>query len=179
MAESQPHSTSRHRTTCQRYSGTIDREREREIVSRRFGLFDRKETLEQIGELLGITRERVRQLEKAVVTRLKPQQSRGSWHTSKKSRTFTRSAATNLAASPGSATSPTLTAENSRTTSPVSLSLADSAQASLLSMTDDHFYHSCRPVAAVRDEKAIKATVAKLIEAIKNFGEAYRLSKSR
>src|SRR4051812_13205507 len=51
--------------------GTIDREREREIVSRRFGLYDRRETLEQIGELLGITRERVRQLEKSVVTKLK------------------------------------------------------------------------------------------------------------
>ncbi len=33
--------------------GTIEREREREIVSRRYGIFDRKETLEQIGELLG------------------------------------------------------------------------------------------------------------------------------
>src|SRR5882762_11822193 len=51
--------------------GTIEREREREIIARRFGLFDRKETLEQIGELLGITRERVRQLEKAVIARLK------------------------------------------------------------------------------------------------------------
>src|ERR1700759_3836728 len=51
--------------------GTIEREREREIISRRFGLFDRRETLEQIGELLGITRERVRQLEKAVLSRLK------------------------------------------------------------------------------------------------------------
>jgi RNA polymerase primary sigma factor len=50
---------------------TIEREREREIVARRFGLFDRRETLGQIGELLGITRERVRQLEKAVITRLK------------------------------------------------------------------------------------------------------------
>ncbi len=50
---------------------TIEREREREIISRRFGLFDRKETLEQIGELLGITRERVRQLEKSVITKLK------------------------------------------------------------------------------------------------------------
>lgn len=50
--------------------GTVDREREREIIARRFGLFDRKETLEQIGELLGITRERVRQLEKAVVAKL-------------------------------------------------------------------------------------------------------------
>jgi hypothetical protein len=49
----------------------IEREREREIISRRFGLFDRKETLEQIGELLGITRERVRQLEKAILIRLK------------------------------------------------------------------------------------------------------------
>lgn len=51
--------------------GTIDREREREIIARRYGLFDRRETLEQIGELLGITRERVRQLEKAVMTKLK------------------------------------------------------------------------------------------------------------
>ena len=50
---------------------TIDREREREIISRRYGLYDRKETLEQIGELLGITRERVRQLEKATMTRLR------------------------------------------------------------------------------------------------------------
>ncbi len=51
--------------------GGIEREREREIIARRFGLYDRKETLEQIGELLGITRERVRQLEKAILIRLK------------------------------------------------------------------------------------------------------------
>lgn len=51
--------------------GTIERDREREIIARRFGLFDRKETLEQVGELLGITRERVRQLEKAIMIRLK------------------------------------------------------------------------------------------------------------
>lgn len=49
----------------------IEQEREREIITRRFGLYDRRETLEQIGELLGITRERVRQLEKAILTRLK------------------------------------------------------------------------------------------------------------
>src|SRR5476651_1470817 len=58
-------------SAVQKVLGTIEREREREIVSRRFGLFDRRETLEQIGELLGITTERVRQLEKAVVTRLR------------------------------------------------------------------------------------------------------------
>ena len=49
----------------------IHQEREKEIISRRFGLYDRKETLEQIGEMLGITRERVRQLEKAILIRLR------------------------------------------------------------------------------------------------------------
>ncbi len=48
----------------------IEQEREKEIISRRFGLKGSKETLEQIGELLSITRERVRQLEKAVLIRL-------------------------------------------------------------------------------------------------------------
>ena len=56
---------------------SIDHDREREIISRRFGLFDRKETLEQIGELLGITRERVRQLEKAILARLKASAKEG------------------------------------------------------------------------------------------------------
>ena len=48
----------------------IEQDREREIVSRRFGLDGPKETLEQIGESLSITRERVRQLEKAILIRL-------------------------------------------------------------------------------------------------------------
>ncbi|MBR3056261.1 hypothetical protein IKG64_03130 [Candidatus Saccharibacteria bacterium] len=48
----------------------IEQDREREIISRRFGLKNRKETLEQIGESLSITRERVRQLEKAVLIHL-------------------------------------------------------------------------------------------------------------
>ena len=51
--------------------GAIDQPREREIINRRFGLGVRKETLEQIGERLDITRERVRQLEKAALIRLK------------------------------------------------------------------------------------------------------------
>ncbi len=49
----------------------IEQDREREIISRRFGLNGNKETLEQIGELLNITRERVRQLEKAILVRLR------------------------------------------------------------------------------------------------------------
>ena len=49
----------------------IEQDREKEIVSRRFGLTGRKETLEQIGDMLSITRERVRQLEKAILIRLR------------------------------------------------------------------------------------------------------------
>lgn len=50
---------------------TIDKEREREIITRRFGLHGRKETLEEIGKLLGITRERVRQIEKQSIIKLR------------------------------------------------------------------------------------------------------------
>ena len=49
----------------------IEQDREKEIVSRRFGLSGNKETLEQIGDMLSITRERVRQLEKAILIRLR------------------------------------------------------------------------------------------------------------
>lgn len=59
------------KTSVDEVLATIEQEREREIISRRFGLFDRRETLEQIGELLGITRERVRQLEKSILSKLK------------------------------------------------------------------------------------------------------------
>lgn len=48
----------------------IEQEREREIISRRFGLKTSKQTLEEIGEMLSITRERVRQLEKAILIHL-------------------------------------------------------------------------------------------------------------
>jgi len=49
----------------------IDRPREREVIERRFGLNGTKETLESVGETLGITRERVRQIEKATLIRTK------------------------------------------------------------------------------------------------------------
>lgn len=57
--------------TVDKVLSTIEREREREVIARRYGLYGRRETLEQIGELLGITRERVRQLEKGILIRLK------------------------------------------------------------------------------------------------------------
>lgn len=49
---------------------SIDKDREKQIITGRFGLNGRKQTLEEIGKELGITRERVRQIEKQVVNRL-------------------------------------------------------------------------------------------------------------
>ncbi|MDR2524540.1 MAG: hypothetical protein LBC95_03325 [Candidatus Nomurabacteria bacterium] len=58
-------------TTVNSVLDAIEREREREVIVRRFGLKDMKETLEQVGESMGITRERVRQIEKATLIRAK------------------------------------------------------------------------------------------------------------
>ena len=48
-------------------------DRERLIVTRHYGLTEagRKQTLEQIGQLLGVTKERVRQLEQRALRKLR------------------------------------------------------------------------------------------------------------
>lgn len=150
---------------------TIDREREREIVGRRFGLFDRKETLEQIGEMLGITRERVRQLEKSVVTKLRGAAEQGSLpHIAD----FQAQVLELLHASGEVARVSELTAK--LTDDPNREEQARVAFLSQLSpklavvQEDDNFYYSVG-VKEVRDEKALKARVGQLIDTIKQIGE--------
>jgi hypothetical protein len=150
---------------------TIDREREREIISRRFGLFDRKETLEQIGELLGITRERVRQLEKAVVARLKAMADQKQLPNIDTVQTAFKleiehmgnvARITDLSAR--------LTPTNSR---------LDQARISFLAqlcpdlavIDDNDHYHHAVGLVAVHDEKKIKDHVTQIIDAIKKIGE--------
>lgn len=156
---------------------TIDREREREIVSRRFGLFDRKETLEQIGELLGITRERVRQLEKAVLTRLKTQADQQQLPHMQDIQTTLTEKVTELGG----------VARISDLTNTVikSASRTDQSKISFLatlcpelSMIDenDHFYHATG-IKKLHDEKKIKEQVARIIEAIKKIGEPSSIEK--
>lgn len=69
---------------------TIERKREREIIARRFGLFARRETLEQIGEFLEITRERVRQLEQSIIANLKYNPHNKLPHINEVEQTFTK-----------------------------------------------------------------------------------------
>jgi hypothetical protein len=150
---------------------SIERDREREIIARRFGLFDRRETLEQIGELLGITRERVRQLEKSVVARFKVAAEQGQLpHV-----TEVESALASQLQKMGNAARVTdltaaVTAENSKTDQSRVIFLATLCPHLAVIEEDDH-YHQAVGIASVRDTAAMKADVTKLHHAIEKAGE--------
>jgi DNA-binding phage protein len=156
--------------------GSIDREREREIIARRFGLFDRKETLEQIGELLGITRERVRQLEKSVVARLKTLSEQGQLtHIHDVEATLLEQLRQSGEAARVSDLGAAVTAENSRTDQSRIAFLATLCP-SLVTIEDNDHYYLAVGIRATRDEKAMKADIAKLVDTIKKLGEPSLIS---
>lgn len=157
--------------------GSIEREREREIVSRRFGLFDRKETLEQIGELLGITRERVRQLEKAVVTKLRSSASKGEYaEVLKLQEVFIQELHSMGMAARVSELSAKLTKDNSK---------IDQAQVSFLAMLcpklivldENDFYFHAVAIASEHESRNLKDQVNAVVDAIKGIGEPCGIEK--
>lgn len=151
--------------------GTIDREREREIVSRRFGLFDRKETLEQIGELLGITRERVRQLEKAVVARLKAHADGGQLpHIAMVQDAFIEllgnmGSAARISELGGQVTTGNIRIDQAR------VSFLAQLCPKLVVIDDNDYYYHAVALKNIHDEKAVKQSVEKLIATVKTIGE--------
>lgn len=149
---------------------TIEREREREIISRRFGLFDRRETLEQIGELLGITRERVRQLEKAVITRLKAAAEKDLPHIGDIENVLSGHLSQMGKVARVSDISGKLTKSNSRTDQARVAFLANLSPNIAVIDDNDHFFHSVG-LAAEHTEKNIRDRVNKIIDAIKDIGE--------
>lgn len=158
---------------------SIDREREREIIARRFGLFDRKETLEQIGELLGITRERVRQLEKSVMARLRTSAGTLPHIAEVESAVLSAIEATGQTARI-TTLGAQLTAENSRTDQSRLAFLTELCPHISAISEDDNFYQSAGN-SSVHDEATIKKETAKLVDAIAKAGkplEATELTKS-
>lgn len=156
---------------------SIDREREREIISRRFGLYDRRETLEQIGELLGITRERVRQLEKAVVTKLKASADRGEFaEMLKLQELYVQELHAMGMAARIQDISAKLTKDNSKT---------DQAQVSFIAMLcpklivvdENDFYCHGVAIAEEHAKQDIKSLVDKVVAAIKKIGEPTGIDK--
>lgn len=149
---------------------TIEREREREIIARRFGLYDRKETLEQIGELLGITRERVRQLEKAIMIRLKIAAEESLPHVEKLEKVLVRylydlggiARVTELAAQ-------TATDSGERERAHVAF-IAELAPRLAVVEENDQYHHSIG-LKEQYDEKQIKKFVDEIVGAIKEHGQ--------
>ena len=150
---------------------TIEREREREIIGRRFGLFDRKETLEQIGEMLGITRERVRQLEKSVITRLRAAAEQGTLpHVADFQAKLTGLLRDSGDVARVSALTGQLSDQPTREEQARVAFLSQLAPELAVVQEDDNFFYSVG-IKSANDEKALKASVAKLIETIKQIGE--------
>ncbi len=151
--------------------GTIEREREREIVARRYGLFERKETLEQIGELLGITRERVRQLEKAVVARLKSQADQGQLpHMDEVEKVLLTEIHDLGKVARISDVSSRLTKNNDRVDQS-RISFLSQLSPKLAVIEENDYFHHAAGVREVHDEKKIRDLVSGVIEAIKKIGK--------
>ena len=150
---------------------SVERDREREIVTRRYGLFDRKETLEQIGELLGITRERVRQLEKSVMTRLRTAAEQGSIaHISDvQSRLVAELQVLGGAARVTELTGK-IVAENGRDEQSRVAFMAYLCPDLVVVNEDNDFYQGVA-IKSLHDEKQLKKLVAKIIEAVKKAGD--------
>jgi hypothetical protein len=158
-------------TLTKKILDTVEREREREIISRRYGLYDRKETLEQIGELLGITRERVRQLEKATMTRLRVNAEAGDLPDLTEFEKVLSEKLKELGnIARVSRISDELTGQSSSKLDQARLSFIGDLCPSLTIIYDnDNFYQSIA-ITAVHDEKKITGYVNKIIDTLKKIG---------
>lgn len=153
----------------------IDREREREIISRRFGLYDRKETLEQIGELLGITRERVRQLEKAILIRLKIAAEDGQQDVVEVEKVLVRHLSEMGNAARLSNLAKVVRPDaDERLRSQIGFIAELAPQLTVLN-ENDNYHHSVALADVFADEKKLKDAVDKMVKTIKENGQAIDL----
>jgi hypothetical protein len=154
----------------------IEREREREIISRRFGLFDRKETLEQIGELLGITRERVRQLEKAILIRLKIAAEEGRLELETVERYLVEQLhEMGRAARLSDLTERVIPGGSERDRSHVAFVAELAPKLSVLG-ENDHYHHGVA-LSEHHDEKQLKKRVDEVVKTVKEHGQTLTASE--
>jgi len=146
----------------------IDQDREKEIISRRFGLTGQKETLEQIGDMLGVTRERVRQLEKAILIRLRISSEEG---TIKELASAEKIIIRNLTETGRIARVATLAdkiyGRDTTAAERASLSFIGSISSSLTLIEENDNYYLSIGIAEYGDDKKIKAEVDEIVSVIK------------
>lgn len=151
---------------------TIEQQREREIITRRFGLFDRKETLEQIGELLGITRERVRQLEKAILIRLKIASEDGKIPATQDiEKLIVRDLSENGRVARITDIAERLTGGKASNDTKAHLIFISEISPKLTTVSENDNYYQGVGIAEYGDEKKVRGKVDEIVKAIKKHGE--------
>jgi len=163
-------------SAVQEVLNSIDREREREIIARRFGLFDRRETLEQIGELLGITRERVRQLEKAVITKLKAASQNDLQVIKSVEQVLSKYLQDMGKVARVNDVAVKLNPKANKVDQARVAFLANLAPSIAVIDDNDHFFHAIG-LASEHTEKGIREQVSKIIDAINQIGEPTTIEK--
>ncbi len=160
------------KTAVEAILATIDQEREREIITRRFGLFDRRETLEQIGDLLGITRERVRQLEKAILVRLKIAAEEGQIPAiSDIEKLIIRDLAENGRVARIQDVAARLVGAVPTAETKAHLAFVAELSPKLTAVNENDNYHQGVGIAEYGDEKKVRARVDEIVKAIKKNAE--------
>lgn len=156
----------------------IDQEREREIITRRFGLYDRRETLEQIGELLGITRERVRQLEKAILIRLKIAAEEGKTDvTTQLEKTFIRTLSEMGRAARIQDLADTLYGRTATQQERAHVAFIATLAPNLTVIDENDTYFQAVAVAEYGDEKKLRGRVDEIVRIIKEAKEPQTLDQ--
>ncbi len=151
---------------------TIEQDREKEIISRRFGLNDRKETLEQIGELLGITRERVRQLEKAILIRLKIAAENGKVPSVREiERQMVRHLSEGGRVSKVSDLTDRIVDGNSNAKQRAHVGFLSELAPGLTVVSENDHYHHAVGIKEHGDEKKVRTSVDEIVKTIKEHGE--------
>lgn len=156
--------------------GIIEQDREKEIVTRRFGLFDRRETLEQIGELLGITRERVRQLEKAILIRLKIAAEDGKIPAiNDVERQLIRHLSENGRVGRVKDVASMLLGKDSGDRERAHIAFVAELSPHLVVLNENDHYHHAVGIKEYGDEKKIKGHVDEIVKTIKEHGEPLQI----
>lgn len=150
----------------------VEQEREKEIITRRFGLYDRRETLEQIGELLGITRERVRQLEKSILSRLKDLAAEGNLDTVHQlEKVFIRTLSESGRVARTQDLADTLYGKKSSQTEKAHVAFVATLAPGLTILEENDNYHQAVAIADYGNDKQLKARVDEIVTTIKKGGE--------
>ncbi|MCL2451458.1 hypothetical protein FWD20_01060 [Candidatus Saccharibacteria bacterium] len=150
---------------------SIDRPREREVIERRFGINGMRETLESVGETLGITRERVRQIEKATLIRTKIGLDDGKNPAFDAAEVEIVKALHELGRAARTDTLAEKLLGSSDTKSRGMVTLLAELSSKMVVTTENDRYHPAIVLTEEKEDKGIKQSVDKIVDALKKHGE--------